>query len=78
MTVHVSVDPSTDQTTIIFTVEDSHPGDIDGAARAGLQTAWIDRYGTTPYPPYLTAPDVTVSGVDDLSRTLTGNPPTAP
>ena len=55
-----------------------HPWDIDGAARAGLQTAWIDRSGTTPYPPYLTAPDVTVSGVDDLARTLTGNPPTAP
>ncbi len=47
-----------------------HPWDIDGAARAGLQTAWIDRSGSTPYPPYLTAPDITVTGVDDLARTL--------
>lgn len=47
-----------------------HPWDIDGAARAGLQTAWIDRSGAVPYPPYLTAPDLTVSGVDELARTL--------
>jgi 2-haloacid dehalogenase len=47
-----------------------HPWDIDGAARAGLQTAWIDRSGGAPYPPYLTAPDITASGVDDLARTL--------
>ena len=47
-----------------------HPWDIDGAARAGLQTAWIDRSGAAPYPPYLTAPDLTVSGVDDLARAL--------
>jgi len=47
-----------------------HPWDIDGAARAGLQTAWIDRSGTAPYPPYLTKSDVTVPGVDDLAHTL--------
>jgi len=47
-----------------------HPWDIDGAARAGLQTAWIDRSGTAPYPPYLTKPDVTVPGVDDLAHKL--------
>ncbi len=45
-----------------------HPWDIDGAARAGLQTAWIDRSGTAAYPPYLTRPDLIVSGVDDLAR----------
>ena len=48
-----------------------HPWDIDGAARAGLHTAWIDRSGNTPYPPYFTAPDITASGVDDLAHTLT-------
>ena len=47
-----------------------HPWDIDGAARAGLQTAWIDRSGTAPYPPYLTKSDVTVPGVDDLAHKL--------
>jgi len=47
-----------------------HPWDIDGAARAGLQTARIDRSGTAPYPPYLTKPGLTVSGVEDLARTL--------
>ena len=52
-----------------------HPWDIDGAARAGLQTAWIDRSGTAPYPPYLTAPDITVSGVNDLAHKLDGNQP---
>jgi len=47
-----------------------HPWDIDGAARAGLQTAWIDRSGSAPYPPYLTKPDITVPGVDDLAHKL--------
>lgn len=46
-----------------------HPWDIDGAARAGLQTAWIDRAGS-PYPPYFTPPGHTVAGVDDLARHL--------
>lgn len=52
-----------------------HPWDIDGAARAGLQTAWIDRSGTAPYPPYLTKPDITVPGVDDLAHKLAGYQP---
>ena len=47
-----------------------HPWDIDGAARAGLQTAWIDRSGAAPYPPYFAKPGLTVSGVEDLARTL--------
>ncbi len=34
-----------------------HPWDIDGASRAGLATAWIDRAGGR-YPSYFTAPDV--------------------
>ncbi len=28
-----------------------HPWDID-AARAGVQTAWLDRSGSSPYPPF--------------------------
>lgn len=46
-----------------------HPWDIDGAARAGLQTAWVDRSGS-PYPTYFTPPALTVSGIDDLARRL--------
>lgn len=46
-----------------------HPWDIDGAARAGLRTAWIDRSGG-PYPPHLTAPELTATGIDDLARRL--------
>ncbi len=52
-----------------------HPWDIDGAARAGLQTAWIDRSGIAPYPRYLTKPDITALGVDDLAHKLAGYPP---
>ena len=47
-----------------------HPWDVDGAARAGLQTAWINRNGVAPYPQYLTPPDLTVSGVDDVVTAL--------
>jgi 2-haloacid dehalogenase len=46
-----------------------HPWDIDGAARAGLQTAWINRSGA-PYPPYTQQPQYTVSGVDELVTVL--------
>lgn len=43
----------------------AHPWDIDGAARAGMQTAFVNRTGM-PYPPYASPPTYTV---DDM-RTL--------
>ncbi len=46
-----------------------HPWDIHGAARAGMRTAWINRAGTT-YPGYFTAPDFTVSTLDELASIL--------
>jgi 2-haloacid dehalogenase len=33
-----------------------HPWDVDGAARAGLRTAWVDRGGHGGYPPYIREP----------------------
>lgn len=42
-----------------------HPWDIDGAARAGLQTAWINRTGS-PYPSFFASPDQTVRTVGEL------------
>lgn len=48
-----------------------HPWDIDGAARAGLATAWINRTGA-PYPGYATPPDHTVAGLDELAPALRG------
>jgi 2-haloacid dehalogenase len=35
-----------------------HPWDVDGAKRAGMSAAWVDRK-SQPYPRYFTAPDVT-------------------
>lgn len=49
----------------------AHPWDIDGAVRAGLGTAWIDR-GRAPYPSYFTAPQMRAGGIDDLARQLAG------
>lgn len=49
-----------------------HPWDLNGAARAGLRTAWVDRRGGSPYPGYFAAPDVTVRGFDELADRLTG------
>jgi len=46
-----------------------HPWDTDGAARAGLATAWLNRHGG-PYPRYFTAPDVTVPSLTDLAERL--------
>jgi 2-haloacid dehalogenase len=47
-----------------------HPWDVDGAARAGMQTAWVDRAGAR-YPSYFTTPDRTAVGIDDLAGQLT-------
>jgi 2-haloacid dehalogenase len=46
-----------------------HPWDLDGAARAGLRTALIDRTGA-PYPTYCRAPDYVVSSLDQLASAL--------
>ena len=46
-----------------------HPWDLDGAARAGLRTAWIRR-GATVYPAYATAPEVEAEDFVDLARLL--------
>ncbi len=49
----------------------AHPWDIDGAARADLATAWINR-GGGPYPNYFRAPDLTVTSLTELAEKLTG------
>ena len=48
-----------------------HPWDIDGAARAGMQTAWIDRDGR-PYPTFFATPTHTVSALPELAERLGG------
>jgi 2-haloacid dehalogenase len=46
-----------------------HPWDIDGAARAGLGTAWINRTDG-PYPGHFRSPDHTVASLADLPVAL--------
>lgn len=46
-----------------------HPWDVDGAARAGLATAWLNRSGG-PYPQYFRAADVEVSSLTELAERL--------
>jgi 2-haloacid dehalogenase len=46
-----------------------HPWDIDGASRAGMLTAWLNRSGA-PYPRYFRAPTVTVAALPDLAHHL--------
>ena len=46
-----------------------HPWDIDGAVRAGLRAAWVNRAGL-PYPSYFTLPSITVTGLDDLAQRI--------
>lgn len=48
-----------------------HPWDIDGAARAGMTTAWINRTGTG-YPDYFTPPTHTVTTLGQLADRLSG------
>jgi FMN phosphatase YigB (HAD superfamily) len=42
------------------------PWDIGGAARAGMNTAWINRTGA-PYPAYFAPPHHTVTVLTDLA-----------
>ncbi len=46
-----------------------HPWDVDGAARAGLSTTWIDR-NTAPYPEHFSAPTLTANGLVALAAQL--------
>lgn len=46
-----------------------HPWDINGAARAGMTTAWINRRGES-YPRYFAEPDYTVATLTDLAGRL--------
>lgn len=47
----------------------AHPWDIDGAKRAGLHGAWLDR-DSRPYPRSMLAPDVTSDRLDTLADAL--------
>ncbi len=47
----------------------AHPWDIDGAARAGMATAWINRDGS-PYPESFTRPTLTVARLPELAEQL--------
>lgn len=46
-----------------------HPWDIDGASRAGLATAWINRRGG-PYPAHFEGPDLAVESITALADQL--------
>ena len=48
-----------------------HPWDIDGAARAGLATAWINRTGGR-YPGYFRAPELEAGSLAELAEKLAG------
>lgn len=46
-----------------------HPWDIEGAHRAGLTTAWLNRSGAR-YPAYFSPPDLEVVSLPDLAERL--------
>lgn len=48
-----------------------HPWDTDGAARAGLRTAWVNRAGRA-FPPYFVRPEITVGSLPELADALDG------
>ncbi len=50
-----------------------HPWDIEGARRAGLSTAWINRSGAR-YPAYFGRPDLEATSVLDLAHQLVSGP----
>jgi 2-haloacid dehalogenase len=48
-----------------------HPWDIDGAARAGMVTAWVNRAGAE-YPSYFVRPTITAASLVTLAAELRG------
>ena len=50
-----------------------HPWDVNGAAIAGMATAWVNRSGA-PYPRFFAQPDVTVTDLVQLATELTPRP----
>lgn len=48
-----------------------HPWDIDGAARAGMQTAWINRTGV-PYPEWAQMPTYTADTLTSFAEKISG------
>ncbi len=44
-----------------------HPWDVDGARRAGLQSAWVNRTGA-PFPGIFTDPTYTVSSLEEVAE----------
>ncbi len=47
----------------------AHPWDIDGAKRAGLQAAWLNRK-RAPYPDFFERPDATAETLGGLAEAL--------
>jgi len=60
---HCGLDP---QDAMLVAV---HPWDIDGASRAGLATAWVNRTGV-PYPEYFQTPYLRAASLNDLADQL--------
>ena len=52
-----------------------HPWDVDGAQRAGLQSAWVNRSGAA-FPATFLDPTYTVSGIDQLAELWERHPAT--
>jgi 2-haloacid dehalogenase len=50
-----------------------HPWDVDGARRAGLQSCWLNRSGTS-FPAIFTEPTYTVSSVEEIAELWTEKP----
>lgn len=48
-----------------------HPWDTDGAARAGMRSAWVDRSGR-PFPSYLQRPTLIAGSMTEVADALTG------
>ncbi len=51
-----------------------HPWDINGAAAAGMRTAWVAR-AHEPYPTHFSQPEITADSLVDLARQLAASRP---
>lgn len=47
-----------------------HPWDTQGAKASGLQAAYLNRGGASPFPPYYAAPDLELTSLSELPKAL--------
>jgi 2-haloacid dehalogenase len=68
---HASAQCGTDPAEMLMVAV--HPWDVHGARRAGMQTVWVNRWGS-PFPAIFEEPTHTVASIEEIAELWTETP----